>query len=239
MYIQEICKDISNFMPAYTENRASLHHCVPHGNQVYPKLVATTWLLTFDIIQSRNPGAVRLLQLFALLNPDGIHLDFLRAGSSGLTRVLRDLVRDEAKSNEALFLLEQFLLIKHLNCMDLITVHRLVQSVMRDELITNRFRLHLKNEPKRRIQAMWIMFSRVSIRVLPGSSNYNFTYEMRVQCQSFQDQIVGSLRTCLEFTSYSIANLLMKVGLFLLDNHKFNDAKFVFKKLERILKGRR
>ena len=76
-YIREICKDISNFMPAYTDNRASLHHCVPHGNQVYPKLVATTWLLTFDIIQSRNPGAVRLLQLFALLNPDGIRFDFL------------------------------------------------------------------------------------------------------------------------------------------------------------------
>ena len=76
--------------------------------------------------------ASKLLALFAFLNPDGILIDFLNCGSSGLSFELREIVDDKLVFHEAIGLLHQFSLIGRAK--DAITVHRIVQAVLKDNL---------------------------------------------------------------------------------------------------------
>jgi hypothetical protein len=79
----------------------------------------------------------KLVQLIiAFLNSDGIWLEFLKAGAEGLDKELHEIVTNGDRLYETLAELQRFSLIgRHGIHTDIqvITVHRLVQSVIREE----------------------------------------------------------------------------------------------------------
>jgi hypothetical protein len=73
-YVREVTEDFSRYSEEYQNNHRELYQWVPTGNRQYSYSVATTWSMSFTILQSEHPQAAKLLQLFAYLNPDGNNL---------------------------------------------------------------------------------------------------------------------------------------------------------------------
>lgn len=117
-FLQETKRPIHEFLPLYRQNwsvRQKLHKWVPDGNRNYPYSVATTWQMSFNLIQrdADCPAAVMLLQLLAFLNPDLILIEFLQAGSAALgDESLPNMLRDTMELEAALPVLGRFSLIK-------------------------------------------------------------------------------------------------------------------------------
>ena len=134
-FVRETERDIHDFLPLYCKSRSDrikLHKWIPEGNRRYKYSVSTTWEISFSHIKNNEecPVAVKLLQLFAFLNPDVILIEFLR---DALDAELRDLIRDEIKMDETLKVLQRFSLIKRIPKALSISIHRLVQEVIQYE----------------------------------------------------------------------------------------------------------
>jgi tetratricopeptide (TPR) repeat protein len=89
------------------------------------RAIAQIWQVTLDAIERRNPLAVMLLRIMAYYAPDNIPRDLL-AGAAD----------DPELVNEALGLLSSYCMISLLG--DVVSVHRLVQAVLRVAKMTTR-----------------------------------------------------------------------------------------------------
>jgi tetratricopeptide (TPR) repeat protein len=159
-YIREVTGSIPAYSLAYQKNRRELHRWVPTGNRQYPFTVATTWSMSFHILQKTNQEATNLLRFLAFLNPDGVLLTFLELGvksftpfqdlrgylHGGLEAVasvhvylylknnLQHIISNPDCMTKALLALEKFSLIKWNRTSRSISIHRLVQAVVIDEM---------------------------------------------------------------------------------------------------------
>ena len=205
-YIREASKDISTFLETYQQHRPELHKRMPSGNRDYKSSVATTWQLAFDVIERENPQAGELLRLFAFLNSDLISLDFLRAGVSGLSDTLGELVSRQLVFQEALFLLERFSVIKRSH--EGIVIHRLVQSVIKDDMD--------EIETRR----VWNATIGLCNAAFPKA-----TSELRAVCRRFQEQVTILLFAPASQNSVELGETLGRIGAFLQQDGKYKDAE--------------
>jgi len=208
-YIREASKDIFAFLASYHENRRVLHLRMPHGNWGYTSSVATTWLLSFDEVAKRNANAVQLLQLFAFLNPDDILTDFLRTGKEALDHDLQVLVQNDVGLNDALFMLERFSLIRRLKSGKGISIHRLVQAVIQDEMSPG---LLTKN---------WEIFIGMCNETFP----WELTHETILKCRHYQDQVLIPLTAAPLMKSLPLRQALRCVAKFLAADGKYKKAE--------------
>jgi hypothetical protein len=172
-YIREQLKDIFKFMTVYSRHRKALHSRRTTGNWEYQWEVATTWRLSFDEIENRNPDAAKLLRLFAFLNPDGIRVEVLEAGRDGLRDILGALIGDSFSFNKALGDLERFSLIRRPADGNVVSIHRLVQSVIKDAMVRDDTKEYRK-------------------MTLDSAFLYH-TQETHQLCQRYQGQVIGPL----------------------------------------------
>ena len=94
--------------------------------------------MAFETV-SNNPDAKLLLNVFAFLNPDGILVEFLEAAVASDVAGLQQLKRTITNTItfiDALAELEQFSLISRSTDRGTISIHRLVQAVVQDNLYT-------------------------------------------------------------------------------------------------------
>ena len=132
-YVREVAGDLQMFSDEYRNRRKEVLQW-PIGNANYPHSVSSTWSLSFRILQMNHPRSVRLLRLFAMLYPDKILIEFLLAGVNVLDKELRRIFLNRNELAKALIELERFSLIKWDRRGGRISLHRLVQSVVRDEM---------------------------------------------------------------------------------------------------------
>ena len=140
-YIREVSKDLFQYLPSYKKDRRKLNSRASIANEAYYEAsVANTWHLSFQRVEEINGDAAKLLRLLAFLNPDGILIEFLKDGTEGLSDDLKMIVSD--KLYEALSELERFSLIGR-QCDNTlgqkVTIHRLVQSIIKDEMSADLF----------------------------------------------------------------------------------------------------
>ena len=83
-YVREVTADFSAFLQEYERNHKKLHMWVPSGNRQYPNSIATTWSMSFNLLQ-KYP--IKLLRLFAFLNPDGILIAFFSVRSRSFAMI--------------------------------------------------------------------------------------------------------------------------------------------------------
>jgi hypothetical protein len=95
----------------------------------HPEPVATTWSLSFQRVEERNPAAADLLRLCAYLSPDTIGEDMLMQGASTLTPTLAAVVADGYLLDRAIEALRAYSLIARDIQAKALAVHRLVQTV--------------------------------------------------------------------------------------------------------------
>ncbi|MGH3927117.1 MAG: hypothetical protein ACRDTT_30330 [Pseudonocardiaceae bacterium] len=76
-YIDQTGMGLSDYLELFRHRRDEL---LPRGQPtVYQGTVDTTWRLSFDRVAEASPAAAQLLELCALLAPEGISVDLLRA----------------------------------------------------------------------------------------------------------------------------------------------------------------
>lgn len=229
-YIRETSKDIFKFLASYRQNRKAHNARISKANRnYYSKSVATTWRLSFQSIEESNPDASRLLQLLAFLNPDGVLLEFLEAGVEGLEHELREIVGNRDQLFEALGELERFSLIgrqgSHTNGQR-VTVHRLVQSVIKDEMPSELY--------DRMIHTV------ISLCNSAFPQWHNWDQVLLRRSRLYEDQVVGPISDVPPIADDSLGCLLVRIGLFLREDGKYQQSNEVFVKALRVyeLNGR-
>jgi len=133
-YIREACKSILQFLPIYRKGKSHLLARSPAGNSIYPHSVATTWLVSVTRLEKYHPDAVSLLYLFAFMHPDGIPVEYLRLGASGLGPRLQEILLSELRLQESLAALDSISLIRRSHDGTVISIHRLVQATIQNHL---------------------------------------------------------------------------------------------------------
>ena len=213
-YIREVSKDIFKFLPSYRKNRQKYHQRVPRGNWSYQNSVGTTWRLSFDRIEENNVSAVKLLRLLSFLNPDGILTDFLQAGKESLDSDLQTIIADSEIFYEALSELERWSIIRRQHDEEggeRITIHRLVQSVVKDEMSESDFSLFV---------AAVISLCNCAF------PQYGTCKDSRNLCRKFQTQVVIPLLSGIPATkSKAQLDVLGRIGWFLHDDGKYLQSR--------------
>jgi tetratricopeptide (TPR) repeat protein len=104
------------------------------GEQGKPALEAATWSLSFEQVEKLNPTAADLLRFLAFLAPDAIPEQLVTKGASQLSPTLQRLADDEALLDEAIAALARYSLLRRKRDDATLTVHRLVQTVLKHHM---------------------------------------------------------------------------------------------------------
>ncbi len=100
----------------------------------HPESVTTTFSLAFERVQGEDPAAADLLRLCAFLAPDAIPETFITEGAAHLGPVLAPVVADPYAFNEVIEVLGSLSLIQRDASERTLSLHRLVQVVLRDQM---------------------------------------------------------------------------------------------------------
>ncbi|HJT57569.1 MAG TPA: FxSxx-COOH system tetratricopeptide repeat protein, partial [Ktedonobacteraceae bacterium] len=133
-YIKETQFTLQAYLDLYQERRQELLRTRGKFNQDHPDSVATTWSLSFDRISRANPMAVELLSFCAFLYPDAIPEEMITNGASFLPSPLQSTVIDPLQFAQSLATLLSFSLISRNADDDVLSMHRLVQAVLKDTM---------------------------------------------------------------------------------------------------------
>jgi tetratricopeptide (TPR) repeat protein len=102
------------------------------GSPDYPSSVTAAWALSVSSLENQFPPARRLLRLCAFFGPDAIPGDVFRRGAEAAGEQVAEVLSDPILFSRALQELGRFALVT----LDgrSVTVHRLVQALLRDEM---------------------------------------------------------------------------------------------------------
>jgi tetratricopeptide (TPR) repeat protein len=221
----ELAKDIFKFGSIYAAQRKKFLGRETSGNTYYKNTVATTWMVSMNAIENRNPAASQLLRVFAFMNPDRISVQFLEAARNVLSSVLQST--DSATFNphlaEALADLERFSLIFRPDP-DLIRIHRLVQTVIKDQMTTDELDEHR------------YFVCQVGLSAFP-----EFDHNTRRTCRNYEGEILAIISEIGEMTSEETARLMGRVGLYFREDGKASEAEPLLSsvcKVFEIMKGK-
>src|SRR5947199_2312827 len=133
-YIEENQSGLASYLSLYHAQRAELlkergglidDHCEP---------VATTWSLSFGKVEERNPAAADLLRFCAFVSADAIPEEMITVGAESLGANLQEVVRSPLSWNKAIAALLAYSLIRRNAQEKTLSVHRLVQAVLKDAM---------------------------------------------------------------------------------------------------------
>ncbi|WP_165423325.1 FxSxx-COOH system tetratricopeptide repeat protein [Ktedonosporobacter rubrisoli] len=133
-YIAKTQESIADFVQLYRDYEVDLLKQHEKTATDYPWSVATTFALCMDSVRRRDRAAWELLQLCAFLQPDAIPLELFRCGAPDFETQLQQVVSNKLKLNAALASLLGLSLIQRNSDEASISIHRLVQVVIRNEM---------------------------------------------------------------------------------------------------------
>src|SRR5581483_1188439 len=176
----------------------------------YSATVATTWNLSFQIVEKENPPAAELLRLCAFFAPDAIPLQMLVKGAKELPDALAATVRDAFLLDKAVMALRKYSLVEVEN--EKLTIHRLVQAVVRHALNRDEFK----------------QWTRIAVHIVnaasPAEADDVRTWPIFTPLLPHAS-IVLSHAEAIQFTSNEMARLLNVVGVYLRARAEYEQAK--------------
>jgi tetratricopeptide (TPR) repeat protein len=135
-YMEERAASFVRYLHLYRD-RGSAKLLAQHGPRDYAGTVATTWRLSFDQVRKASPAAAELLELCAFLTPEAIPEGLFRPEERSILPPGLRRADDEAFDNACGVLCRYSLVQRNDGAL---TLHRLVQEVVRDGLSPQRLR---------------------------------------------------------------------------------------------------
>jgi tetratricopeptide (TPR) repeat protein len=133
-YLEETGIDLSSYWQVYQQHRADLLSERRGLVADHPEPVASTWSLSFQRVEAKNPAAADLLRLCAFLAPDAIPEEILTTGASLLGPVLAPIAADAFLLNQAIETLRAYSLVRRDPSGKILSIHRLVQAVLQEAM---------------------------------------------------------------------------------------------------------
>jgi len=131
-YIEEAQISLVDYLQLYQQRRAELLDERGELAVDHPEPVTTTWLLSFERAAERSPAAFELLRFLACLAPNDIPEEIITRGSKHLGETLVSVASDAYLLDKAIKALLAYSLVKRDREQKALSVHRLVQAVMRE-----------------------------------------------------------------------------------------------------------
>jgi hypothetical protein len=133
-YIEETGCSLSGYRVRYQQERTTLLKERGRFFSVHPESVTTTFSLSFQHVQKSDPAAADLLRFFAFLSPEAIPFDLLLEGAPDLGKPLRRIAPNPQRVDRVLSTLYSYSLVRRDTATNTLSVHRLVQAVLKDEM---------------------------------------------------------------------------------------------------------
>ena len=131
-YIEETGCSLFDYIDRYRRQRRTLLDLRGNALVEHPESVATTWLLSFQKVEHINPAAAELLRFCAFLHPDDILEELITTGAAALSPLLTQAASDPSALDTAIATLRKFSLVRRNAQSKSLTMHRLVQAILKD-----------------------------------------------------------------------------------------------------------
>jgi tetratricopeptide (TPR) repeat protein/DNA-binding XRE family transcriptional regulator len=133
-YIEETHSGLSQYLDLYGIRRKELLLRRGRFPIDHPHSVATTWSLSFQQVGQESRAAADLLCLLAFLNAEAIPEEVIILGAAELGTELGKEARDPLKIDNIIELLLRYSLIRRTPEEKSLSIHRLVQAVLKDSM---------------------------------------------------------------------------------------------------------
>jgi transcriptional regulator with XRE-family HTH domain len=136
-YIEETACSLWDYLERYQRRRPTLLDLRDFRGGVsttHPESVTATFTHTFELVERMNPAAADLLRLCAFLHPDTIPEAMLTEGASDLGPFLQPVAADPFMFDATIAALRTYSLLRRNPGTKTLTLHCLVQAVLRDSM---------------------------------------------------------------------------------------------------------
>jgi tetratricopeptide (TPR) repeat protein/transcriptional regulator with XRE-family HTH domain len=133
-YIEETRCGLSQYLDLYGTRRKELLLRRGRFPVDHPDSVAATWSLSFQRVEQESLAAADLLRLLAFLDPEAIPEEIIILGVAELGPVLEAVADDPLKVDNIIELLLRYSLIRRTSELKSLSIHRLVQAVLKDSM---------------------------------------------------------------------------------------------------------
>jgi tetratricopeptide (TPR) repeat protein len=214
-YMEESPYALAGYLGLYRKERLALLKRRGGMIEDHPESVATTWSLSFDMVEQINPAATDLLRLCAFLDPDAIPEELLHEGAAALGPLLTLVAVDDLKLNQAIEALWRYSLLRRHTGSHMLSLHRLVQVVLKETMDPEIQRLWVE----RTISAMHLAFPTA---VEPGCWD---------TCQRFLPQVQNCSQLIEQWAMRSpeAAALLHQAAYYLGERGGFPEAEALYR----------
>src|SRR6266487_6721127 len=132
-YIKETSCTLTDYVALYQTRRREILQARGSFDKDYPASVATTWSLSFEKIGQVNAAATDLLNFCTFMAPDAIPEETITVGTQHLTPSLQVVAAHPLQFDQTIVALLAYSLIDR-NTNATLSIHRLVQAVLKDEM---------------------------------------------------------------------------------------------------------
>ena len=158
-YLEATGTDLTDYQQVYLQCRARLLRERRGLGDNHPESVATTLLLSFQQVEKRNRAAAELMQLCAFLHADAIPEKILTEGSPVLGPMLSPVTTDLDSLNRSIETLLDYSLIERNPRTKMLSIHRMVQAVLQDEMDQKTRKLWAKRAARAVYKALlWVEY---------------------------------------------------------------------------------
>ncbi len=133
-FLEETGCSLADYQQLYQQHRTNLLRERRGLVADHPESVTTTFSLSFVRVEERNPAAADLLRLCAYLAPDAIPEEIIIQGAADLGPRLAPVAADALLLGQAMEVLRAYSLIGRDPATKTLSMHRLVQRVLRDNI---------------------------------------------------------------------------------------------------------
>jgi tetratricopeptide (TPR) repeat protein/DNA-binding CsgD family transcriptional regulator len=215
-YLEETRCGLRQYLELYRSHRADL---LRHRGGValdHPDSVATTWSLSFALLEQGSALAVDLLRLCAVLHPDAIPEALFLQGAAHLGPVLATIEADPLAFNQALAAIGNYSLLRRNGREQELSIHRLVQAVLAD-VMTNQER---EQWTERAIAALNALFPEVRHQV----------WGQWEQCSRLLPHVLTvAASTAPQTHSLELAALLTRAADYLCQRAQYEQAELLYR----------
>jgi tetratricopeptide (TPR) repeat protein len=208
-YIEETGASLQGYLDLYASRQN--YFLKERGGLVsdHPESVTTTLSLSFEKVKQENPAVAELLRFLAFLHPDAIPDELIRCGASQSGPILQAVANDPLELNNAIGELRKYSLVRRNPDSATLTIHRLVQAVLKDDMDEQTQR----QWSKRVVRAVNQVFPKVEFATWQA-------------CQQYlpQAQICSVLIATWHFVFPEAARLLHEAGKYLHERGQYIEA---------------